>query len=106
MSSRNAASIHPLESSHHFVTFALETSSALGQAAPDIVRVLGHHLCQTTGESHCREYLLQRLSIAIHRTNAATVLGTTGTYPAKEITSENNYSSVNVLLNDILIMKT
>ena len=81
-----------LESSHHFVPFALETSGVLGQAALDFIGELGQRLRQTTREPCTREYLLQRLSIAVQRRNAAAVLGTTRTDPpAKVIPSGNNY---------------
>ena len=65
-----------LESSHLFVPFAVETSGVLGQAALDFVCDLGQRLHQITGEPRSKQYLLQRLSIAIQRGNAAAVLGT------------------------------
>ena len=67
-----------LESSHHFVPFAVETSGVLGQAALDLVDDIGRRLHRMTGEPRSKEYLLQRLSIAIQRGNAAAVLGTAG----------------------------
>ena len=70
-----------LESSRHFVPFALETPGVLSQAALDLISELGQGLCQTTGEPHSREYLLQRPSIAVQRGNTAPVLGSTGTDP-------------------------
>ena len=48
----------------------------LGQAALDFVCDLGQRLHQITGEPRSKQYLLQRLSIAIQRGNAAAVLGT------------------------------
>ena len=65
-----------LESSHLFVPIAVETSGVLGQAALDFVSDLGQRLHQVTGEARSKEYLLQKLSIAIQRGNAAAVLGT------------------------------
>ena len=65
-----------LESSHLFVPIAVETSGVLGQAALDFVSDLGQRLHQVTGEARSKEYLLQKLSIAIQRGNAAGVLGT------------------------------
>ena len=65
-----------LESSHLFVPIAVETSGVLGQAALDFVSDLGQRLRQVTGEARSKEYLLQKLSIAIQRGNAAAVLGT------------------------------
>ena len=43
----------------------------LGEAAEEFVGELGRHLCKTTGEPRSREYLLQRISIAVQRENAA-----------------------------------
>ena len=67
-----------LASSHFFVPFAVETSGVLGEAAEEFVEELGRRLCKTTGEPRSREYLLQCISIAMQRGNAAAVLGTMG----------------------------
>ena len=67
-----------LESDYLFVPFAIETSGVLGQAAWDFVNDLGWRLHHATGEPRSKEYLLQRLSVAIQRGNAAAVLGTAG----------------------------
>ena len=53
-----------LESSHHFVPFAVETPSVLGQAALDFVQELGQPLHQATGDlatesSSCNTFPLQ-----------------------------------------------
>ena len=70
-----------LESSHHFVPFAVETPSVLGQAALDFVQELGQRLHQATGDLAAKSslYGLQHLSIAVHRGNAAAGLGTAET---------------------------
>lgn len=64
----------------HFVLFAVETyiyiSGVLSQTALDLMCELGQHLHQMTGKSRSKEYLLQRLFIAIQNGNAAAVLGT------------------------------
>ena len=72
---KNAKYTH-LVLSHHFVPFAIETSGVLGQAALGLLSDLGRRLHRATGEPRSREYLVQRLSIAIQRGNAAAVLGT------------------------------
>ena len=72
---KNAKYTH-LVLSHHFVPFAIETSGVLGQAALGLLCDLSRRLHRATGEPRSREYLLQRLSIAIQRRNAAAVLGT------------------------------
>ena len=67
-----------LDTSHHFVPFVVETSAVLGEAAVDFTRDLGRRLCKATGEPRSREFLLQRISVAVQRGNAAAVLGTMG----------------------------
>ena len=67
-----------LKVSHHFVPFAVETSSEPGQAALSLVWGIGQHLHQATGEERSKEHLLQRIVIAVQRVNAAAVLGTVG----------------------------
>ena len=54
-----------LESSHLFMPIAVETSGVLDQAALDFVSDLVQHLHKVTGEVRSKEYLLQKLSIAI-----------------------------------------
>ena len=67
-----------LVSSHYFVPFVVETSGVLGEAAEDLIWDLGQLLHQSNGEPHNREHLMQRISIAVQRGNAAAVLGTAG----------------------------
>ena len=63
---KNAKYAHPA-SSHHFVPFAMKTSGVMGQAALGLLCDLGQRLHRATGEPRRREYLLQRLSVAIQR---------------------------------------
>ena len=65
-----------LLSSHTFEPVAIETSGAIGPRTRVFLKELGHRLRQVTGEVKCFTYLLQRLSVAIQRGNAASVLGT------------------------------
>ena len=67
-----------LGTSHHFVPFVVETSGVLGEAAVDFMRDLGRRLCKATGEPRSREFLLQRISVAVQRGSTAAVLGTMG----------------------------
>ena len=73
---RKQAKYHHPVSSHIFVPVAVETSGVFGTEALEFVKDLGHRLQQSTGESKAGLYLLQRLSVAIQRGNAAAVLGT------------------------------
>ena len=67
-----------LVTSHYFVPFVVETSGVLGEAAEDFTRDLGRRLCKATREPYSREFLLQRISVAVQRGNAAAVLGAMG----------------------------
>ena len=61
-----------------FVPVAIETSGAIGPTTRVFLRELGQRLGQVTGEARSYNYLLQRLSVAIQRGNAASVLGSVG----------------------------
>ena len=55
----NCTKYTALQSSHHFVPFAVETKGALGQAELGLLQELRQH--QPTVEPHSRGYLQQRL---------------------------------------------
>jgi hypothetical protein len=59
-----------------FVPIAVETLGALGDDVSDFLHQLGRRIANVTGERRATEFLLQRLSVAIQRGNAASVLGT------------------------------
>jgi len=65
-----------LTHAYHFVPVAVETLGALGEEASDFVHELGRRIATVTGEKRSTEFLLQRLSVAIQRGNASSVLGT------------------------------
>ena len=65
-----------LVSSHTFAPVAIETSGAIGPRTSEFLRELGRWLRQVTGEVKSTIYLLQHLSVAIQRGNAASVFGT------------------------------
>ena len=50
----------------------------LGEAAVDFTRDLGRRLCKATGEPRSREFLLQRISVAVQRGHTVAVLGAMG----------------------------
>jgi hypothetical protein len=68
-----------LKEHHHFTPIAFETLGAMGSDTEDFIKILGKLIFESTGERKAREYLLQRISIAIQRGNAACILGTFGT---------------------------
>ena len=65
-----------LSATYYFVPVAVETMGALGEDAADFIHQLGRRITAVTGETRATEFLLQRLSVAIQRGNAASVLGT------------------------------
>ena len=65
-----------LDANHYFVPLVVETSGVLGPEALLFLRDLGHRLKEATGEPRSHQFLLQRLSVAVQRGNAAAVQGT------------------------------
>ena len=65
-----------LDPSHFFVPIAVETLGATGPEAGHFFRDLGRPIAVTTSEPLSHQHLLQRVSVAIQRGNAAAILGT------------------------------
>ena len=61
---------------HIFTPVAIETSGAMGPETRVFLKELGHCLRLATGEAKSKSFLLQRLSVAIQRGNAAANKGT------------------------------
>ena len=59
-----------------FCPFAVETLGPFGDEALKLVKELGRRLYESTGESRSTAFLTQRISLAIQRGNAASVLAT------------------------------
>ena len=66
-----------ISQTHCFVPIAVETLGALGEEATAFLKDLGGCIAAVTKERRAIEFLLQRISVAIQRGNAACVLGTT-----------------------------
>ena len=66
-----------LDPSHSFTPVAVETSGVVGPQSLAFLKDLGRRMRQVTGEERSLSYLLQRVSVAVQRGNAASVLGTT-----------------------------
>lgn len=62
--------------SYIFQPIAIETLGAFGNDATDFITELGRRLQIVTQDTRARMFLLQRLSVAMQRGNAACVLGT------------------------------
>ena len=66
-----------LDSAYSITPIAIESLGACGPLTLRFLRDLGNCLKLTTGEENLFRYLLQRLSVAVQRGKAASVLGTT-----------------------------
>ena len=66
-----------LSKSHHFVPIAIETSGALGPDALSLLTDISRRQQSITNDHKSLSFLLQRVSIALQHSNAASVLGTT-----------------------------
>ena len=62
---------------------AVETSGVLGPATMNFcfIKDLGRRLTQATGEEEATVHILQRMSVAVQRGNAASVMGSLGSAP-------------------------
>ena len=58
-----------------FVPLAFETLGGWGPSAASFVGELGKRLIEVTGDTRAKDFLLQRLSVAILNGNAASVMG-------------------------------
>ena len=65
-----------LNKSYDLVPIAIETFGSWGQHGWELVEWVGSKIAQSTGELRATTFLRQRISIAIQRGNAASVLGT------------------------------
>ena len=59
-----------------FVPVATETSGVIGKYGLDLIKKIGSKIAEATKEKRSTSYLIQRISIAIQRGNAASILGT------------------------------
>jgi hypothetical protein len=65
-----------LPNQYLFCPFAVETLGTFGEEALELVSELGRRLRNTTGDPREKTWLIQRISVAIQRGNAASVLAT------------------------------
>ena len=59
-----------------FVPIAIETMGTFGERSLKFIKDLGKRIAFQTGDPLSRSYLFQRLSVAVQRGNAASILGT------------------------------
>lgn len=61
---------------HHFIPVAIETMGPICKDGKKFLEELGERIASVTGEKRAKEYLMQRISLAVQVGNAASVLGT------------------------------
>ena len=61
---------------HDFVPIAIETLGTWGPAGLAFVNELGRRISAVSGDARATDFLKQRLSLAVQRGNAASILGT------------------------------
>ena len=69
-----------LESKYDFVPVAVETSGVFDPRAHSFIKELGHRLFQATLDSNSQWNMIQQVSMAVQRGNAAAVLGSMDTH--------------------------
>lgn len=65
-----------IDNNYLFVPFAVETMGSWGTEALNFFNVLSKMIAFKTNEPRSRTFLMQRLSMAVQRGNAAAVMGT------------------------------
>ena len=65
-----------LSHSHCFIPVSVESTGVFGPRTVSFVKDLGRRIIQQSGNTNATTYLRQRLSMAIQRGNALSVLGT------------------------------
>ena len=73
---RKTAKYQSLTALYRFTPIAVETLGALGDEATAFFRDLGHRISSVTAEPRSFQFLMQRLSVAVQRGNAACIIGT------------------------------
>ena len=63
-----------LPAGHHFVPVAVETMGAMGPRTLLFLKELGKRVRAQTGEARSADYLLQRMSAAVQRGNAISIM--------------------------------
>ena len=70
-----------LQSRYRFEPIAFETTGVMGKTSAKLITEIGRRITQKTGDKRETAWLRQRLSVAVARGNAASVLATGGDTP-------------------------
>ena len=74
--SRKMSKYQHLDASYSFVPITVETTEVFGLQTRAFLKDLGRRIVSTTGEERSHFYFSQRVSVAVQRGNAASVMGT------------------------------
>jgi hypothetical protein len=92
-----------------FIPVAIETSGIWGPQALKLIHEIGKKIRIATGEARSTSYLIQRISIAIQRGNAASILGATPQLRGLEevyyvLKEPSNHISQNIACNSSVLV--
>jgi len=65
-----------LSRTHEFCPIAIETLGPINDEGMSFLQQLGHHMTSASGDKREFTFLMQRISIAVQRSNAVAILGT------------------------------
>ena len=65
-----------LEANFHFVPVCVETLGTWGEEGLKLIKRIGELMQNVTGEKRSTSFLIQRISVAVQKGNAAAILGT------------------------------
>ena len=74
-----------LPPTHLFVPVAIETTGVPGPETASFLKELSGRLRQVSGDEDSHHHLLQHLSVAVQRGNAASVLGSAGSLDSTDL---------------------
>ena len=74
--SKKIAKYSTLATAHEFVPVAIETIGTWGACVLAFINEIGRRMAEVNGDPRSTAFLKQRLSLAVQRGNAASVLGT------------------------------
>ena len=68
---------------YHFIPVAIETFGAWGQEGLKFIKEIGKKITQRAQEKNSTTHIIQAISMAVQRGNAASIMGTLG--PQKKL---------------------
>ena len=72
---RKCAKYNGLPVTHSLTPVAIETSGVIGPKSLEFLKELGRRVRRQTGDERAASFLLQRISVAVQRGNAVSILG-------------------------------